>query len=404
MKYILLLAFKNVLRYRRRTVLTFSILTFGIMVYVLVTGILQGFDDQSFKNQINFETSDFKIRSLSFDEDNPYSISNYMNNYSAVEDILNKKDYILHYTPFIEFIGSLDNGNVDRPIIAIGIDPQTIDSVFTFSNFIYSGGFTEGGAVLGKNVASDMNLSIGDQIYVTFKNAQDAYDSVELTVSGLIDSPDPSVNSSTVYINIEDARSAVNSEGITELAVKSADYRKYRTYEADLSKSLVGCRIYDWNRLGQGFMAVGKAKKQSMNFFLFFIGIIALVGIINTLLMSVYEKRREIGMLKALGMTDRDVIAMFVFEGFSIGFLGSITGIIAGIAANIYFVIEGINITGLTGNIDIGWKVMGVVRSEWDIASMAAAFIVSITVSVAASFYPSWKTLKMQPAECLRVI
>lgn len=249
-------------------------------------------------------------------------------------------------------------------------------------------------------------MNIGDQVYVTFRNAHGTWDSVELNVSGIINAPNPQVDNSTVYMDIFDAQRYLNTDSVTELVLKTRNYKDYKKYEPDLVKSLPGMRVYDWERLGQDFMRISEAKGKTIGLLLFFIAIIAVIGIINTMLMSVFEKKREIGTMKALGMTDGDIRTIFVFEGFLIGVLGNIIGLAAGILFNLYFVIHGLDITSMPGtsDVDIGYKVMGIVKSGWDAGSIFRAVIVSLLVSVAASYYPASKTTRLQPAECLRTI
>ncbi len=405
MKYLFSIAFKNVIRYRRRTTLTSLVLAFGIMIFIFMSGLLKGFDDKSFENQIQFETGDFKIRSASFDEESPLDISNFITNYRNAESILDTKPYVISYTERLSFSADLDNGKESTPIVVIAIDPRREDTVFTTSNFIIKGGLENEGAVLGESLARALKVSIGDQVFVTFRNAQGTYDSVELNVSGIINAPDPQVNNSTIYMSIFDAWKYLNTDRVTELVLKTKDYKGYKKYEPDLMSSMSGMKVYDWEELGKDFIAIGQAKSKSIGILLFFIAIIAVIGIINTMLMSVFEKKREIGTMKALGMTDGEIKYIFVYEGLLIGVIGTIIGLAAGILINLYFAINGMDVSAMMGsNIDIGWKVMGVVKSGWDAASIIRAVIVSLVVSVAASYYPAGKTAKLQPAECLRSI
>ncbi|MGA2142145.1 MAG: FtsX-like permease family protein [Brevinematales bacterium] len=409
MYYLFIIGLKNVLRYKRRTILTSLVLSFGIMIFIFMAGMLKGFDNKSFENQIQFETGDFKIRSGVYDEDSPLDISNFLTNYREAEKILETKPYIKSFTERMGFTADLDNGKSSTPITVIAINPDRENSVFITSNFIVKGGLEKDGAILGQSLAKDMNVTIGDQVYVTFRNAQGTYDSVELNATGIINAPDPQVNNSSIYMNISDAQHYLNTDRVTEIVLKTADYRDFKKYEPDLVKSLQGkgMKVYDWEKLGQDFIAIGQAKSKTVGFLLFFIAIIAVIGIINTMLMSVFEKKREIGTMKALGMTDGDIRTIFVWEGLLIGIIGNIVGIAAGILLNLYFTVYGINITAMLGgnsDIDVGYKVMGVVKSGWDMGAVARAVLVSIFVSVAASYYPASKTTRLQPAECLRTI
>ena len=403
MIYILSLALKNILRYRKRTILTFSILVFGIAIYILMTGFIKGLSDQSFENQINFESGDFKIRSAQFDEESPYDINNFMTNYRPVEAVLRTKSYVHAFTERVEFTADIDNGRVSCPILVTGINPLSDNSVFNLTNFIYSGSLQPGGVVLGNILANDMGSGIGDTVYITFHNSQNMMDSIDLEVTGLINSPDPRVNNSTVFINLEEAVKFLNSDSITEITIKTPDYKRYSSFEPDLEKSLPGYRLYDWVKLGEDTVIQTRSRENIFMVFLIFIAVIGLVGITNTMLISVYQKQKEIGTLKALGMNDSDIQILFMVEGFMIGFLGSFFGVIIGVLLSLYPMIAGINITSVfhTTNVS-GFNVLGIVKSRLDASSIAWPFITGIIFSALACFYPAKKTTSRKIADCLR--
>lgn len=404
MKLIWDMALKNLLRYKRRTALTFLILAVGIAIYIMFTSLLKGFDNQSTENQIQFETGDFKIHSAAYDPDRPYALENNIADPDNILKVVVSKRYVRAATKRVLFSADLDNTVVSTPVIATGVDPEGENAVFQFTNFLVSGQLRNGGAVIGKSLAKDMNADVGDSVYLTFRNAQGTFDSVDLEITGIIVAPNPVVNNSTVFITLSDARKYLNTANVTEIVLKTENYRNYRTYEPDLKSGLPGYKIESWKKIADELMAVGQTKSKAMNLILFFVGIIAAVGIVNTMLMSVYEKRREIGTLKALGMIDRDVRRLFVFEGFLVGMAGSTAGVLLGVLLNIYFVVVGLDLTSMVGNVDIGYRVMGVVKSVWDIQSMVGAFMAGVIISVIASYYPANKTVKMQAMECLRTV
>lgn len=405
MKYLLSLAVKNILRYKRRTILTFLILAFGIALYILMMGFVKGLSAQAFENQIQFESGDFKIRSLAFDEESPYILSNFITNYGPIESILKTKSYVKSFTERIQFTADLDNGKVSAPVLVIGVNPLTESSVFTFTNFIYKGNLQPGGAVLGKILAHDMGVDIGDTVYITFHNSQNMIDSIEIDITGLINSPDLQINNSAVFINLDEAIKFLNSDSVLEITVKTFDYRKYSRFEPDLKKSFPGYKIYDWVKLGEDTVSQAQGREKFFLVFLFFIAIIGLVGIINTMLISVFQKQREIGTLKALGMTDGEVQTLFVLEGLMIGFFGSVFGILCGVLLNLYPALAGVYITSIFGSSNTsGFNVLGIVKSRWDIGSIVGAFIMGIVVSAAASYYPARKATKLEVVECLRTV
>lgn len=406
MKYLFYLALKNIIRYKRRTTLTFLVISFGIAFFILMYGMVSGAKDKSIENIINFDTAHLKIRSKNYDPDKPFSLKNLIPEPDKIEKVLSAKKYIKSFTSRIRFLAELDNGEISTPVEVIGIEPQRDKSVFSLLNFLSEGILNSNGVAIGKNLAQEMEIKVGDYVYITFKNALGMYDSIELLVSGIIDAPDPSVNYSSAFITLNTANEIIGTAGVTEIAVKTDNYKKYKEYEKDLKKSLPAYQILNWRKLGEAAIAAAEADTITTYIYVFFIAVIALVGIINTLLMSVLEKKREIGTLKALGMTNKEVSALFVFEGTMIGFFGSVFGVILGVLLNWYFVVHGIDYSSFVKDIggNIGYQVMGVVKSKWNVTAMIIAVTITVITSAIASYIPARKASKMQPAECLRTI
>ncbi|MCX7820782.1 MAG: FtsX-like permease family protein [Brevinematales bacterium] len=408
MYYLLSIAIKNLVRSKRRTFFTFLILSVGIIFYIFMDGIIKGYKTQSINNFIQFDTGHIKIRSENFDKEDPYNIENFINNPKEVKEILSKKSYIKAYTERIQFLAEADNGKDSLPVVVVGVDYESDSKVFTLTNYIIKGSFVTGEALIGDNLAKDMGVDVGDSIYLTFRNKYGTIDSVEVYISGILFTADPVVNSSSVFISLDDAKSYLATESVTEISIITENYKRDKKFIEDLKKNLKGFKIESWRELVSGIEAASKQDEITTYIFVFFILVIAIVGIINTMLMSVYEKMKEIGTLKALGMTDEEVKTIFVLEGLIIGIIGGLLGIIIGALVNWYFVRYGIDYTALIGkeneNIMASLRLVGIVKSKWDVSTFVYAFLISVLTSTLASYYPAKKTTLMQPAEALRSI
>lgn len=408
MKYLLSLALKNLFRSKRRTILTFLILSVGIALYIVMVGIVSGYKIQSINNFIQFDTGHIKIRSVNYDREDPYNLNNFITDTSKIKEILNKKPYIISYTDRIQFMAEIDNGRDSQPGIVIGIDEKNDNKVFNLTNYIIKGKIEKHSALIGKNLADDMGVKIGDSLFLTFRNKDGVIDSVEVYVGGVVFTPDPMVNSSTVFITLDEAKEYLAMNGVSEVTIITKEYKNDKKYIKELKNELEDYNILSWRELTQGIEAAAKQDEITTYIFVIFILIIAIVGIINTMLMSVYEKTKEIGTLKAMGMTDREVEGIFVLEGLIIGIAGGIFGLILGGFINWYFVEVGYDMTAILGkqneNIMASLRLAGIIRATWDIPSFFYGFFISVFTSALASYYPAKKTLLMQPAECLRTV
>ncbi len=403
MMYLFKLAFKNILRSKIRTMLTFLILSFGVALYILLACLMAGFDKVSIKNVIDFETGHYKLRSPGFDEDHPYDLKNYLGNSQALKARVLKLGFVQGAAERVQFLAELDNSIDSAPVVAVGIGPQD-NQVFSLEQYIIEGRLEPGGLLMGKSLAQDMGLQKDDLVYLTFRDQQGMYTSTEMLITGIVNSANPQVNNSMVFMNLEDAQQQLNTTQVTDITLKTDAFFKVKEYEPQIKAAAPNIKVYSWKKLSEDFTAMMTMKRKFQGIFLLMIMVIAVVGIVNTMLMSVYEKKTEIGTMKALGFTDQEVSNLFLVEGFLIGLAGGLMGLILGTLFNSWFYFVGMDITAMMGDQDIGMPIMGVVRSAWIADAYIKALLFATIASIAASYYPAKKVTKMEAMECLRTV
>jgi putative ABC transport system permease protein len=229
--------------------------------------------------------------------------------------------------------------------------------------------------------------------------------STEMPVTGLLNRANPERNSSSIFITISDAQKMLNVNGVSEISIRTPDYKTSEKYQKDLEDTFAGYQVWSWQKIGKSVIEMFQIKSSGSKTLVFFIILVGLIGTINTMLLSVYEKQREIGMMKAMGMRDRDVQTMFVLEGMMIGLLGSVVGMAFGTLIEIPMIYSGLDFTSIMGGTDgnYGFRVMGTLKGSWKLSSYVSALFISVLTTTLASFYPARKATKMQPVECLRI-
>ena len=158
----------------------------------------------------------------------------------------------------------------------------------------------------------------------------------------------------------------------------------------------------NWKVLAKDYLSALEADKGGSAIILFLVFIIAAVGISNTMLMSMYERTRELGMMRALGMKNSHILLSFLFEAGGIGLVGSVIGLALGALGNLYMVNVGIDFGFLMRDMDIGYRIQSIVRGTWNLRSFVVTLVSGVGLSMIVAWLPIRRSLKMDIPSCLR--
>ena len=419
-RFLLRLAWRNLSRHRRRTAITTAALAFGVAVLIFMDSMLGGIDQESQRNLVWYETGSGRIVTRAqFEDLDQVALKHELVDYRPLTQALSAQG--IANTPRIGFVGELFFGEGSLPIRLIGIDPITDQEVFRLRDALVPGGdYLEAGIpglILGAWMTDDLGLSVGDFVEVRTRTRHGAMQVLELELVGILLSPNPTVNRGVGYMPLDVAQYDLEMEGVTEIALGALPAglgrpiavpagaflsRAIERLNADLGTRFPDLVAVGWPRLARDYLALMESKSSSSGMLLFLIFIIAAVGISNTMLIAVYERIREFGMMRALGMDDASIRATMVFEAGIIGLLGSLAGLLLGAAATFWLVNWGLDLSGFYGDVSIGYRVTGVFRGAWNPAIMVTALVFGVLAAMAISLLPARRALRLDVVQCLR--
>ena len=264
-------------------------------------------------------------------------------------------------------------------------------------------------------MSEDLGIAVGDFVEVRTRTRHGAMQTLELEVVGILLSPNPTINRGVGFLPLDVVQYELDMTGVTEIALGAlrspmgrpvavpsgaALERALERLNAELAA--LGVTAAGWPQLAPDYLALVESKQSSNGVLLFLIFLIASVGISNTMLIAVYERIREFGMMRALGMDDAAIRATMVFEAGAIGLLGSLAGLAVGAAATWWLVNWGIDMSGLYGNVNIGYRVTGIFRGAWNPGIMLTAVIFGVAASMAIALLPARRALRLDVVQCLR--
>ena len=237
----------------------------------------------------------------------------------------------------------------------------------------------------------------------------EAQNADEFTIIGLLSTSDPSLNTTSVFITYAAANDFLDLGGlVTEMDVRLRHQVNLSDTLADSASVAGGIRAafpsltaYSFQELNKGLLDILRQKRVWGYMIMLFILLISAVGIVNTVLMSVYERIREVGVLKALGLRGREVMWMFTFEGLLVGGLGSLLGAALGILMDCYSIFVGLSLQQLGGEVGSGFAFWGNLHGEWNPGAILFAMVFGIVVATAASIIPARSAARMTATAAL---
>ena len=414
MKFIFRLALRNLSRHRKRTILACIGIGFGVAMFIWFDGMLRWADTESQLNLKVYEYGNFSVSTKIFKEDRDnFPLDSVLEKEQTLRifQIAEKSGCVV--APRTSFKSMLShNRGFGLPYVVTAIDPELDARVFGIKNYISQGSYLgpkSEGILIGSNCARELGVKIGDFITIETRTRYNTYQAIDLEVVGIFNCPDPVVNRKQVFITSFLADTALQTEGTsTEIIFRTASGKNEPALAAvrnELDKSgLNELTISTWQELGADYITFSKTKKGGSSVVLFLVFIIVTVGIINTMLMAVFERVREIGMMRALGMRDRSIIWAFVIESAGIGLLGGLMGLLLGAALVAQGVYIGIDFTKYMGDMDIGYRVPAVWKCVWNPDSMFIALVFAILCSALISILPARKAVKMGISDSIRHI
>jgi len=286
----------------------------------------------------------------------------------------------------------------------MGIDPEKEKKSFRISekNLIQGTYDLESGCVIGSDFARNLNIKVGDTLILMSKSVEGGLSAIKVTVTGIAKMGYSVFERNLVLLHISRTLKLVKSpQGAHEILVflkRESDTQKFLR-SLKLPEGLVA-NTYDFV-LGT-FSLFFKLANIIYGTIYVVITFLAAFSIINTLTVAVFERIREIGTLKSMGMTDGEIFAMFGIEGTLLGAFGGFVGSILGLFTNFILKTKGINYESLVKTFDFPFPY--IIRSTTNLWIVLTAFFIVTTVSFITSVIPALYAKKLTPQEALRHI
>ena len=406
MKSLFKIAWRNCWRGRTRTLIVVSSISIGIWGSLLFMGFMDGLMSQRLTGAINSTYSHLQIQSetYGFDQD----IGNSISDADALRMILEEDTQIVAYTDRFETEALVQTAREQRGTKLIGVDwekeAQTVSIHQKLIEGEYFGDQYKRPIVIGKKMAEELKVKIGSKIIVTFTNIDSVQSANNYRVSGIFQSGNTAFDEYHVFVPKESVYVLTGEPIIHQILVKTNNAELVEQKKLTLQESLTGnVKVLTW-RDSDPTLAYGEDMYNSMLAIIMIIIIVGLLfGIINTIVMSILERKREIGVLVAIGMNHYKIKLMIASESMFYGLIGGPIGVLLGYLSILYFNVNGLDLSAYAD----GMMEYGLDPIIYFDLPTRYYFIYGGLITFAAflgGLYPARMATKMNPIDAIRSI
>jgi putative ABC transport system permease protein len=403
------LAFRNVFRNKRRTIITLTAISFGCASLIINGGIIYFIFRGLREDAIHGRHGHIQIYKLGYNERHlaeplGYTISNHeLENINA---LLSAIPHVKEVAPKLELSGLISYGGKNVSFLGVGVEAEKDAQFSTMVSFIRGAPLSAQephGVVLGKGLAAKLEAQVGDFATLLTNTRDGDYNAVDVRIRGVFEGGSKEFDDWVMKIPLPKAQELLNSDQVQSVVVLLDRTENTELVREQLLETLaeqgLDLELTSWEQLALFYNQVVSMFGKELDIVKVIISIIVILSIVNSMTMSIYERTREIGTIMAIGTLRRDVLKMFLLEGLILGLIGGIFGIIAGVAIGSVISYVGIPMPPPPASTRSFVAQVDIIPSI-----LLFSFSISVVSAVLASIYPAFRASRLHIVDALRYI
>ncbi|GMV54018.1 MAG: ABC transporter permease [Chlorobi bacterium] len=400
---ILKIAWKNLWRNKLRSSVLICSIALGISAGLFLMAMTRGLNTQRIQNAIGSGLGHIQIHHPDYiaEKSTAYQITDTAYVTEVLSGIPGNKKWTYHWNCF----GMAASATGGYGISLVGINPLTEQQVTSIASSItegsYFGSSRRNQVVIGEQLARKLKVKLNNKIVLTFQDANDNMISNAFRVTGIYRTASSRFDESTVFVSRHDINNLIGSASGIHEAVVMLDNTDLQQAAMLIAGKMPELAVRTWDEVSPELGYANELMSIALSVFILIIIIAMSFGIINTMLMAVLERQRELGMLMAIGMSKARVFAMILVETLCIALIGGPAGIIAAFLGISYFGAKGIDLSSVGSGLD-SLGIGSVIYTQLDLQMYIIITVTVILTSILAAVYPSARAVRLRPAEVIR--
>jgi ABC-type lipoprotein release transport system permease subunit len=400
------LAWRNMWRNWRRTLIAAVAIVLGLILLIFMDALMKGSDQAIFGNAVRLYGGNVQIHAPGFRDKASRLPLIPLDDADMVVEIVRAQPEVIAVSKRINTGGLVSSREGAYPVSITAIEPENEASVSLVAENITQGRFLNSddgdNILIGQEMANLLNVGVGDRIVLLGKRKDESMRQRSMTVVGIFNLGLGDAEKGLVYINLPTAQTLYNlREQETEVTITLAQVGQESALIASLQPDLPDYEVDSFDTLRPEIREILEQKSAFIAVIGFIVLLMASIGILNLMLMAVYERTREMGVLAALGMKGRQLMALFLLEGMFIGVIGAVIGCIFSWLLVLAFGQVGLDYSMAQGTGDITALIGNRLYPSIPIINVVFYGIAVVIIAALASLIPAWQASRNEPAESL---
>ena len=400
------LAWKNVWRSHYRSLVVITAITLGVWAGIFLYGFFFGMFDQRMRDVIENETSHLQIHQLHYRDD--YDVHLFIPDGQKILEKIKSDTLVKAATGRVLCMGMIASPTTGAGAKINGVDVADEEKVTKLAEKIKEGQYfaedQHSPIIISQKLAEKLKTKLHSKIVLTFQAANGEITSGAFRIVGIFHSNNSAYDQQNVFVRRNELVTLLgDSIGFHEIAVLLKDQSVMDATEARYKTAWPGLLVESWREIAPEIAVIVDMFDQLMSVFMTIILLALAFGIINTMLMAIMERTREIGMLMAIGMNKVRIFFMIVAETVFLALIGGPTGLLLGYSTVQFFGNKGIDLASFSKAL-AGFGISNMVYPKMAAHNYYQILIEVILVALLASIYPAYKALKLNPVNAIRKI
>lgn len=401
------IAFRDLQRNRRRSLLTLVAVAIGLTLLIFGSGLMYGGIEGALENGIRLQTGHLQIRAATYEEDKvSLAWEDLVSDPETLAAEIAAMDGVRVATPLLVTSGIVGARKESLGVRVFGIDPVS-EASLPYQEGLVAGEYLDpddrDGLYVGERLAQALGLSVGDSVSLMVSTADAEPDEAVFEIRGLYNTGVLSYDETTVFLALDKARAFTRVGKRASMVFVLTEEREDAERIAG-SLRAPGRQVVTWRETNELLLSSVEQSAGIMQLMNLIVLAVVAVVIANTLLMAVFERTREMGILAALGMKGHQILSMFMMEAFTVGMAGIILGVLIGWGVVTYIGIVGWDLGEVASAASASVAYGQVIYTQFSLADALSLSTTGLVIILAAALYPSLIAARLEPIDALRAL